>query len=61
MGRPLCERCKNFIKFDENFNAYCKVFPNGIPDDFYSHLNPWKPPKNCDNGIGFEPIDADDE
>lgn len=61
IGRHTCELCKNFIQYDENWEAYCKAFPNGIPYDVYNKIDPWKPPKECNNGIGYEPEEDESE
>lgn len=55
LGKHLCKRCKNFIVGGSLENGCtCKAFPNGIPYEVYSSVNMWRPPKDCNNGIGFE-------
>lgn len=61
IGRHMCARCKNFIKYGEKWKPYCKAFPKGIPLDFYDKIEPWNIPKDCNNGIGFEPEEEDEK
>lgn len=62
IGRHLCKRCKNFLSGGIDADEWkCKAFPNGIPYEVYSRMDPWKPPKDCNNGIGFEPKEDEDE
>lgn len=50
-----CDTCKHRLPLIDGWRSCCKAFPNGRPIDFdYSNL---KERKECNNGIGFEPID----
>lgn len=49
-----CKDCKNVLPNIDGWRACCKAFPNGYPKGFdYRNL---KERKECNNGIGFEPI-----
>ena len=62
IGRHICKMCKNFtVNNDNAFKRKCKAFPNGIPERIYAYMDQWKPHKNCNNGIGFEPKEDEDE
>lgn len=59
IGRIKCQGCKNLI---EN-NVYpapwkCTAFPNGIPEKKLMYITR-DPCINCNNGIGYEPIDLE--
>lgn len=54
-----CGECKNRLPKIDGWLACCKAFPNGYPDDFdFRNL---KERDECNNGIGFEPIENNDE
>lgn len=58
MGKHPCLRCKNFLEeapFGSGDFGTCKAFPGGIPYEVFSCIDRWNPPKDCNNGIGFEP------
>lgn len=56
IGRHICEMCKNLIEIGDNADDWkCNAFPDGIPYEVYAYINHWNPPKDCNNGIGFEP------
>ncbi|GEM_PF-2089453 len=60
MGLHPCLRCKNLIERVENEKGElgkCTAFPDGIPFETYVYMHHWDKPENCNNGIGFEPID----
>lgn len=53
-----CDYCKNCTGFKNGYGI-CKAFPKGIP---YEHMDKdLKSLKECNNGIGFEPKDNNDE
>lgn len=50
-----CAECKNRLPLIDGWRACCKAFPKGFPKDFdFTNL---KERKDCNNGIGFEPIE----
>lgn len=55
---PDCVYCKHNRKEPyDGWRHACDAFPKGIPFDFdYSKV---RTIKECNNGIGFEPIDVD--
>lgn len=58
IGRHTCKLCKNFIsgnRFSDEKGCQCKAFPDKIPYETYAFIRNWDAPKNCNNGIGFEP------
>lgn len=60
MGKHPCFRCKNFIEKAEHQSGEfgrCKAYPDGIPYEVFAYMDYWDKPENCNNGIGFEPID----
>ncbi len=64
MGKHPCLRCKNFIEeFDLQSGEFgrCKAFPEKIPYDTFAHMELWDKPENCNNGIGFEPIEQNND
>lgn len=51
-----CDYCKHCTGF-KNGHGICDAFPDGIP---YAHMDKdMKSLKECNNGIGFEPIEKD--
>lgn len=61
-GIHPCERCKNFITQAPKHSGElgsCVAYPNGIPERVYAFMHHWDKPKECNNGIGFEPKDED--
>ena len=64
IGKHTCLRCKNYIDTDTAENGefgYCRAYPNGIPDTVYAFMHHWDTPKDCNNGIGFEPKENSDK
>lgn len=58
IGSLTCRLCKNFLSPDKHPKDWrCKAFPNGIPEMTIANMKPFERPKNCNNGIGFEPIE----
>jgi hypothetical protein len=54
-----CKDCKNRLPKIDGWLACCKAFPHGRPKDFdYTNL---KERKECNNGIGFEPIEQQEK
>ncbi|SEK76581.1 hypothetical protein [Ruminococcus albus] len=54
-----CRECKHKLPKIEGWLACCEAFPNGQPNDFdYSKV---KEITECNNGIGFEPIEDNDK
>lgn len=50
-----CGNCKHQRPLIDGWLDCCDAFPDGIPMDFdYSKV---KDMKECNNGIGFEPIE----
>lgn len=50
-----CRDCKHKRPLIDGWLDCCDAFPNGIPVNFdYSKV---KKIKECNNGIGFEPMD----
>ncbi|MCH5297885.1 MAG: glutamyl-tRNA amidotransferase [Ruminococcus sp.] len=50
-----CGECKHQKPLIDGWRPCCDAFPDGIPMDFdYSKV---KEIKECNNGIGFEPIE----
>lgn len=55
IGEHACRRCKNFFPEEDIFDEWkCNAFPNGIPYEHFTFMNNFNPPKNCNNGIGYE-------
>lgn len=53
-----CDKCKNRTGFEKG-HTLCKAFPNGVP---YEHTDKdMKNLKECNNGIGFEPKNNNNE
>lgn len=64
IGKHPCLRCKNYTNKDATNNnefGRCKAFPNGIPDTVYAYMHHWDTPIDCNNGIGFKPIEDTDK
>lgn len=58
MGKLPCLLCKNFVELAEHNHkefGKCKAFPDGIPYEHYAFMHHGDRPKECNNGIGFEP------
>ena len=56
-----CMRCKNFTTEDWQSNKWkCAAFPEGIPEEKLCYLSR-DACENCNNGIGFEPIEQNDD
>ena len=58
MGKLPCLLCKNFLELAEpNSEEFgkCKAFPDGIPYEHYAFMHHGDRPKECNNNIGFEP------
>jgi len=55
---PICLKCKHFHR--ENKNEFvCDAFPVEIPEVIVLGLDDHKEPYPGDNGIQFEPLDAE--
>jgi len=53
--QPICLLCKHFGGILANGKAYCKAFPDGIPDKFWDAKIDHTAPYPGDNNITFEP------
>ncbi len=51
-----CEECIHLRKNIDGWRMACDAFPNGFPKGFLKRVDVTKIPE-CNNGIGFEPID----
>ena len=61
IGRFKCEMCKNFLSGGITIDAWkCKAYPNGIPELKIAYIT-FDSCVNCNNGIGFEPIEEVNE
>lgn len=59
IGRIKCKGCKNFIEKNISPTPWkCTAFPNGIPEKNLMYITR-DPCVNCNNGIGYEPIDSE--
>ena len=57
IGKIKCLRCNNFISGQlRDYSAKCKAYPDGIPERKLAFIT-YDPCINCNNGIGFEPIE----
>ncbi|WP_024856259.1 hypothetical protein [Ruminococcus albus] len=54
-----CKDCKNRLPNIDGWLACCKAFPDGYPKEF--NFIDLKKRKECNNGIGFEPIEDNDK
>ncbi len=64
MGKHPCLRCKHFLEEAALGKAEigtCEAFPDGIPYEVFAYMNLSGKPKDCNNGIGFEPEEQDTE
>lgn len=60
MGTHPCLRCRQFLERASNDAGElgkCEAFPNGIPYEVYAYMHHDSQPTECNNGIGFEPIE----
>ena len=56
IGQHLCKRCKRFLNTESSMNNLkCECYPNGIPYEVYAYINPFNPPRTCNNGKGYVP------
>lgn len=54
-----CSTCKHSRPLIDNWLDCCDAFPDGIPTDFdYGKV---KTLKECNNGIGYEPKEQDND
>ncbi len=61
IGRFKCQMCKHFLTPDRNIQDWkCEAFPDGISEEKLCYITR-DPCINCNNGIGFEPIQKEDE
>jgi len=57
IGALKCTVCKHNITENIRSSEWkCDAFPNGIPEEKIMYIT-HDPCINCNNGIGFEPID----
>lgn len=49
-----CDKCKHRTGFKKGY-THCDAFPDGVP---YEHMyKDVRNMKECNNGIGFEPVE----
>lgn len=59
IGALKCTICKhNFTEDMRDSEWKCDAFPDGIPDEKIMRITR-DPCINCNNGIGFEPVETD--
>ena len=54
-----CRKCKHKRPLIDNWLSCCDAFPEGKPIDF--DFSKVKEIKECNNGIGFEPIESKED
>jgi hypothetical protein len=55
---PICLTCKHW-NADDGEGFTCAAFPDGIPEPIYLTTVVHTEPYEGDNGILYEPVDAD--
>ncbi len=58
MGKLPCFLCKHFrerAEYENGSLGKCDAYTEGIPYEHYAFMHHGDRPKECNNGIGFEP------
>lgn len=53
--QPLCVMCEHLEGILEDGKGFCKAFPDGIPDSFWSARADHTAPYDGDGGVTFYP------
>lgn len=57
IGQAKCQKCVHFLTPDKHASEWaCEAYPDGIPEKKICYIDR-DPCVNCNNGIGFEPIE----
>lgn len=56
INQTICVHCEHFSGFTTVGKPYCKAFPGGIPDKFWSGKVDHTTPYDGDNDVTFQPF-----